>query len=228
VTWQRVGLANSGAIGRLVIDPTNPQRIFAAVTGRLYNPGGQRGVYQSTDGGSTWRQVLAGDNNTTGAVDLAIDPTNPNRVFASMWDHLREPDLRTYGGVGSGVYRSTDGGTTWQRLTNGLPPPSATIGRIGVAVAPSNPQRVFAIVVQTGGLFKDSIAPTMVATHGPNCPIARLYRQRSRPTAGGSAGSGLTLRIKTTSLAPAFTYANRQTADHRLSDSSAPTPMIMP
>ena len=154
VTWQRVGLANSGAIGRLVIDPTNPQRIFAAVTGRLYNPGGQRGVYESTDGGSTWRRVLAGDNSTTGAVDLAIDPTNPNRVFASMWDHLREPDLRTYGGVGSGVYRSTDGGSTWQRLTNGLPPPSATIGRIGIAVAPSNPQRVFAIVIQTGGLFQ--------------------------------------------------------------------------
>src|SRR5437762_337705 len=99
VTWQRVGLANSGAIGRLVIDPTNPQRVFAAVTGRLYNPGGQRGVYESADGGSTWRRVLAGDNSTTGAVDLAIDPTNPNRVFAAMWDHLREPDLRTYGGV---------------------------------------------------------------------------------------------------------------------------------
>jgi Sortilin, neurotensin receptor 3, len=153
-SWQRVGLTNTAAIGRLVIDPTNPQRIFAAVTGDLYNPGGQRGVYQSTDGGSTWRRVLAGDNNTTGAVDLAIDPTNPNRVFAAMWDHLREPDLRTYGGLGSGVYRSIDGGTTWQRLTNGLPAPSAAIGRIGIAVAPSNPQRVFAIVIQTGGLFQ--------------------------------------------------------------------------
>jgi photosystem II stability/assembly factor-like uncharacterized protein len=153
-TWQRVGLANSGAIGRLVIDPANPQRIFAAVTGNLYNPGGQRGVYQSTDGGSRWRRVLAGDNSTTGAVDLAIDPTNPDRVFAAMWDHLREPDLRTYGGVGSGVYRSIDGGRTWQRLTNGLPPSSPNIGRIGVAVAPSNPQRVFAIVIQTSGLFQ--------------------------------------------------------------------------
>ena len=152
--WQRVGLTSSGAIGRLVIDPTNPQRIFAAATGRLYNPGGQRGIYESTDGGSSWRRVLAGDNTTTGAVDLAIDPTNPNRLFAAMWDHLREPDLRTYGGVGSGVYRSIDGGTTWQRLTNGLPPSSPTIGRIGIAVAPSNPQRVFAIVIQTGGLFQ--------------------------------------------------------------------------
>ena len=153
-TWQQVGLTNSHAIGRLAIDPTDPQHIFAAAAGDLYNPGGDRGVYESTDGGSTWTQVLAGDNDTTGAVDLAIDPTNPNRVFAAMWDHLREPDLRTYGGLGSGVYRSIDGGTTWQRLTNGLPASSTTIGRIGVALAASNPQRLYAIVNQTNGLFQ--------------------------------------------------------------------------
>jgi len=153
-TWQLMGLTNSGAIGRLAVDPTDPQHIFAAAAGQLYNPGGDRGVYESTDGGSTWTQVLAGDNDTTGAVDLAIDPTNPNRVFAAMWDHLREPDLRTYGGVGSGVYRSTDGGTTWQRLTSGLPASSTTIGRIGIALAASNPQRLYAIVNQTNGLFQ--------------------------------------------------------------------------
>ena len=153
-TWQLVGLTNSHTIGRLAVDPTDPQHIFAAAAGDLYNHGGERGVYKSTDGGSTWTQVLAGDNDTTGAVDLAIDPINPNRVFAAMWDHLREPDLRTYGGVGSGVYRSTDGGSTWQRLTNGLPGPAATIGRIGVALAASNPQRVYAIVNQTSGPFQ--------------------------------------------------------------------------
>jgi hypothetical protein len=153
-TWQLVGLTNSGAIGRLAVDPNNPQHIFAAAAGQLYNHGGERGVYESIDGGSTWTQVLAGDNDTTGAVDLAIDPSNPNRVFAAMWDHLREPDLRTYGGVGSGVYRSTDGGSTWQRLTNGLPASSATIGRIGIALAASNPQRLYAIVNQTNGLFQ--------------------------------------------------------------------------
>src|SRR5262249_56399124 len=123
-------------------------------TGRLYNPGGQRGVYESTDGGSAWRRMLAGDNSTTGAVDLAIDPTNSNRVFAAMWDHLREPDLRTYGGVGSGVFRSIDGGTTWQRLANGLPASSSSIGRIGIALAPSNPLRLYAIVNQTSGPFQ--------------------------------------------------------------------------
>lgn len=153
-TWQLVGLNNSGAIGRLAVDPTDPQHIFAAAAGDLFNPGGERGVYESTDGGTTWSLVLSGDNNTTGAVDLAIDPLNPNRVFAAMWDHLREPDLRRYGGVGSGLYRSTDGGSTWERLTNGLPGPGATIGRIGVALAASNPQRVYAIVNQANGLFQ--------------------------------------------------------------------------
>jgi len=153
-TWQVVGLTDSGAIGRMAVDPTNSQHIFAAAAGDLYNHGGERGVYESTDGGSNWTQVLAGDNDTTGAVDLAIDPTNPNRVYAAMWDRLREPDLRTYGGVGSGVYRSIDGGTTWQRLAGGLPAASSTIGRIGVALAPSNPQRLYAIIIQTGGLFQ--------------------------------------------------------------------------
>ena len=153
-TWQLVGLTNSGAIGRLAVDPTDPLHIFAAAAGDLFNPGGERGVYESTDGGSTWSLVLSGDNTTTGAVDLAIDPLNPNRVFAAMWDHLREPNLRRYGGVGSGLYRSTNGGTTWERLTNGLPGPGATIGRIGVALAASNPQRVYAIVIQANGLFQ--------------------------------------------------------------------------
>jgi photosystem II stability/assembly factor-like uncharacterized protein len=153
-TWQLVGLTNSGAIGRLAVDPTDPLHIFAAVAGQLYNHGGERGVYESSDGGSTWTRVLAGDNDTTGAVDLVIDPSNPSRVFAAMWDHFREPDLRTYGGVGSGVYRSTDGGTTWQRLTNGLPAAGSTVGRIGIAVAASNPQRLYTIVNQTNGLFQ--------------------------------------------------------------------------
>ncbi|HEY2714089.1 MAG TPA: hypothetical protein VGI60_16375 [Chthoniobacterales bacterium] len=153
-TWTRVGLKHSGAIGRLMVDPTNSQHIFAAAAGPLYSHGGDRGVYESIDGGTTWTRKLAGDNDTTGAVDLAIDPTNPNRVYAAMWDHLREPDLRTYGGVGSGVFRSIDGGTTWTRLTNGLPASSSTIGRIGIALAPSNPQRLYAIVNQTSGFFQ--------------------------------------------------------------------------
>jgi photosystem II stability/assembly factor-like uncharacterized protein len=153
-TWQQVGLTNSGAIGRIAVDPTDPQHLFVAAAGDLFNPGGERGVYESTDGGSTWARVLNGDNDTTGAVDLAIDPVNPNRVFAAMWDHRRESDLRRYGGLGSGLYRSIDGGSTWARLTNGFPGPAATVGRIGVALAATNPQRVYAIVNQTNGLFE--------------------------------------------------------------------------
>ena len=153
-TWERVGLTNSGRIGRIAVDPTDPQHIFVAASGDLFNPGGERGVYESTDGGSNWTLVLSGDNDTTGAVDLAIDPLDPNRVFAAMWDHRREPDLRRYGGVGSGLYRSSDGGTTWERLTNGLPGPDPAIGRIGVAVSATNPQRVYAIVNGTNGLFQ--------------------------------------------------------------------------
>src|SRR6266702_3750668 len=146
--------ANPQSMGALVITPNGT--LFAG-TGEA-NPGGGSitygggGIFRSVNGGVTWQRVGLANSGAIG--HLVIDPTNPNRVFASMWDHLREPDLRTYGGVGSGVYRSTDGGSTWQRLTNGLPPPSATIGRIGIAVAPSNPQRVFAIVIQTGGLLQ--------------------------------------------------------------------------
>ncbi len=153
-SWQNVGLTNSGAIGRLVVDPTDPQHLFAAAAGPLYRPAGERGVYETTNGGTSWTLALAGTNDTTGAVDLALDPSNPERVFAAMWDHLREPDLRTYGGVGSGVYRSTNGGTTWARLTNGLPAAAGTNGRIGIALAPSNPQRLYAITNQTNGGFQ--------------------------------------------------------------------------
>ena len=227
-TWQLVGLTNSGAIGRLAVDPTNPQHIFAAAAGQLYNHGGERGVYESTDGGSTWTQVLAGDNDTTGAVDLAIDPSNPNRVFAAMWDHFREPDLRTYGGVGSGVYRSIDGGSTWQRLTNGLPASSATIGRIGVALAASNPQRLYAIVNQTNGLFQGFYDPTTAETPGPSSPPTQRSRGRSRPTDGGSAGYGSILSTRLTFSPPGSICASRRTAARRLRESSARTPTITP
>jgi photosystem II stability/assembly factor-like uncharacterized protein len=154
VTWQQVGLSNSQRISRIAIDPTNPNRIFVAATGHLFSPGGERGLYRSTDGGNTWQLVLAGDNTTTGASDVVIDPANPLRVYAAMWDHRREPDLRRYGGVGSGVYRSTDGGNTWARLGGGLPAASADVGRIGIALAPSNPMQVYAIVIDTLGFFQ--------------------------------------------------------------------------
>lgn len=152
-SWTHRGLAGSERIGRLAIDPGNANRIFAAATGSLFVPGGVRGLYRTLDGGLTWQLVLAGVNGTTGAVDVAIDPVNPNRVYAAMWDHIRRPQGRTYGGVGSGVYRSTDGGTSWTRLAGGLPSASTNLGRMGVAVARSNPNRLYVIAADTSGDF---------------------------------------------------------------------------
>ncbi|MEU5942693.1 glycosyl hydrolase [Micromonospora sp. NPDC047548] len=152
-TWQHVGLKDSHAIARFAIDPSNEDRIFAAATGNLFVPGGERGVYLSEDGGDTWRQVLAAPNDTTGATEVVIDPSNPARMYAAMWDHRREPHERTYGGPGSSIWRSNDGGQTWQRMTNGLPT-DADQGRWGLAVAPSNPQRLYAYVGTAVGPFR--------------------------------------------------------------------------
>jgi photosystem II stability/assembly factor-like uncharacterized protein len=154
-TWQLVGLQNTQRISEIVVHPTNPNIIFVAATGHLFSPGGDRGLYRSTDGGNTWQLILAGDTPTTGASDIAINPTNPQRMYVTMWDHLRQPNLRTYGGIGSGIYRSDDGGNTWTRLgaAQGLPAPLADIGRIGIALAPSNPSQLYAIYIDASGDF---------------------------------------------------------------------------
>jgi photosystem II stability/assembly factor-like uncharacterized protein len=165
-TWQNRGLTDSGSFGRIVVDPTNPNRIFAAAAGTVSTSVSQRGIYRSTDGGQSWQQVLAPPDDTTGGADIAIDPSNPNRVFATLWDHHRNNGARTYGGDGSGLYRSTNGGDTWTRLetiTGALPTydtaqtgltKSDTLGRIGVAVAPSNPNRVYVVYGNQTGADK--------------------------------------------------------------------------
>lgn len=151
-TWQNVGLRKAGAFGRIVVDPKDPRKVFAAAAGDLYRPGGQRGVYRSLDGGTTWKLVLKGPNATTGAVDLAVDPGNPKRVYATTWDRIRYPTHRVYGGKGSGVYRSLDGGSTWKRVVDGPTgeDPEET-GRIGIALAPSDPDRLYAHVAAASG-----------------------------------------------------------------------------
>lgn len=162
-TWQRLGLRASATISLIAVDPANPRRIFVAATGSLFRPGGERGVYRSLDGGRTWQRVLAGANDTTGANSVVIDPKNPRRVWATLWDRRRQPDLRRYGGVGSGLFRSGDGGTTWQRLENVVVPTpdddiglrsDARLGRIGIGVAPSNPDRVY-VLTSTYSQFGD-------------------------------------------------------------------------
>ena len=146
-TWQPIGLEDSGAIGRIAVDPANPSRVFVASAGHLYKPGGERGFYTSADGGDSWNLLLAGENATTGAIDVAIDPTNANNILVAMWDHHRLPTHRMYAGVGSGVFLSRDGGQTWQEGT--LPNLGITadqVGRIGVTFAPSDPTRAYAVV----------------------------------------------------------------------------------
>jgi photosystem II stability/assembly factor-like uncharacterized protein len=143
-TWQQLGLDGTVAIGRMVVDPQNPNNVFVAAVGNLFSRSADRGVYRSQDGGRTWTKVLF-VSDIAGAVDLAIDPVDPRRVFATTWQRIRFPSERIYGGPGSGVWRSTDGGTTWTRLAGGLPTPESEPGRIGVAIAPSSPSTVYAI-----------------------------------------------------------------------------------
>ena len=156
-SWQNTGLRDSASIGRIAVDPSNSNRVFAAAAGHVARSVPQRGLYRTTDGGQTWKLVLAPPNATTGAIDVAIDPVNPQRVFAALWDHKRNNGARTYGGIGSGLFRSDDGGDTWKRLENVVGPlPSydvkqtgltanADLGRIGVAIAPSDPNRIYVV-----------------------------------------------------------------------------------
>ncbi|SFQ50763.1 Uncharacterized protein SAMN05421810_108168 [Amycolatopsis arida] len=152
-TWTNLGLRDSGAIGAVEVDPRNDRHLLVAATGSLYSPGGDRGVYRSTDGGATWQRTLDVATEFTGAADVRFDPADPRRVYAVLWDHRRTPEKRTYGGVGSGVFRSTDGGVTWQRLGGGLPEAGPDVGRIGIGVSASEPGRLYAIVNSTAGPF---------------------------------------------------------------------------
>jgi photosystem II stability/assembly factor-like uncharacterized protein len=146
-TWTHMGLEQTGRIPRVIIDPRNPDVVFVAALGTCYGPQPERGVFRTTNGGATWEKVLFVDENT-GVSDLAMDPTNPRILFAGTW----QIDIKTWGrqsgGPGSGVYVSRDGGTSWKQLTgNGLPEPP--LGKIAVAVAASDPQRVYALI-ETG------------------------------------------------------------------------------
>jgi photosystem II stability/assembly factor-like uncharacterized protein len=157
-TWQYIGLQETNRIGRIVVDPKDPQRIFVAGTGPLYLHGGGRGLYLSQDGGATWNRVLQGDNDTTGAADVAIDPRDSKIVYAAMWDNFREPDKRTYEGLGSGLYKSTDAGKTWARIGTPFFGPRPDLGRIGVAVASDG--TVYANAAGASGVYNGFYAST--------------------------------------------------------------------
>ncbi len=152
-TWTHMGLENTGRIANVIIDPRNPDVVFACSLGTAYGPQPERGVFRTTDGGKTWEKTLFVDENT-GCGDLAIDPNNSRVLFAGMWQLVIHTWGRTSGGPGSGIFKSTDGGVTWTRLEgHGLP--DSPVGRIAVRVAPSDSNRVYALIETGDGVPMD-------------------------------------------------------------------------
>ncbi len=141
-TWKKIGLDLSQHIARVVVDPKNPDVVFVAAQGALYTPSAERGVFKSIDGGATWKKVLFVDDKT-GAAELSMDVTNPRILYAAMWEHGRLPWKVTSGGPGSGLYKSTDAGETWEKMTKGLPD---EMGKMAIAVSRSNPEKVYALI----------------------------------------------------------------------------------
>ncbi len=152
-TWRRMGLRHVGQIGRIVVDPHDPDHVVVAALGQTWRPGPDRGIFVTNDGGKTWRRSLY-VNDQTGAIDVAMQPGNGKVLLAATWQAYRQPWMLHDGGPGSGIWRSTDGGQTWKRLRAGLP--AGPIGRIGLAFAPSDPQRIYALLeapIGKGALF---------------------------------------------------------------------------
>lgn len=152
-TWQFKGLADAGQISRVIVDPHNPNIVFVGAIGHAWGPNAERGVFRTTDGGATWKKVLFVDDQT-GVADLAMQPGNSMVLYAAMWHVRRYPWTLVDGGESSGIYRSTDGGETWKKLTEGLP--KGPLGRIAVAIAPSNPRHLYALIAAHTGMLWDS------------------------------------------------------------------------
>ncbi|WP_026750593.1 glycosyl hydrolase [Sediminibacterium sp. C3] len=153
-TWKKIGLELTQHIARVIIDPNNPDIVYVAAQGALYSSSTERGVYKTTDGGISWKKVLY-INEKTGAAELSMDAKNPNILYAAMWEHGRLPWKVISGGPGSGLYKSTDGGNSWDKLTGGLP---KEMGKMAIAVSPANSEKVYALIESdfeknAGGLY---------------------------------------------------------------------------
>lgn len=168
-TWSHIGLEGTRQIGRIVIDPANPNRVYVAALGHVYKPNPDRGLYRSTDGGASWKKILfkANDPDNVGAIDVAVDPKNPRVLYASLWA-TRRPPWPVYAPSnmpGGGLYKSSDGGDSWKQLTGGLPA-DEFVGKIGIAIAPSNPNRLWAVVDDLGA----GVAPSRVGRRAAPAP----------------------------------------------------------
>ena len=144
-SWISMGLENTRHIHRVIIDPTNPDVVYVGAIGSPWGEHPERGVFKTTDGGKTWNKILFA-NNKTGAADLIMDPTNPNKLIAAMWEHKRDPWFFNSGGEGSGLHITHDGGKTWKKITDKEGFPEGDLGRIGVAIAPNKPNIIYALV----------------------------------------------------------------------------------
>ncbi len=150
-TWTDVGLDKTRNIGRVAVHPTNPDTVFVAAMGNLFANNKERGVFRSINGGQSWEKTLY-VSDSTGCVDIAINPKRHQLVYAATWERIRRKDARQYGGQSCGIYRSEDGGTTWSLITNGLP--QEDLGRIGLQISPSHPHIMYAVYANEEGLFK--------------------------------------------------------------------------
>ncbi len=156
-TWQSLGLTDTRQIGAVIVDPKNPDIVLVAALGHAFGPNAERGIYRTANGGKTWTKVLS-KNDRTGAIDVTFDPHNSKIVYASLWQAVRQPWNFSSGGEGSGLYRSADGGVTWQRLSgDGLP--AGILGRIDISVSGADSKRVYAMIeAADGGLYRSDDA----------------------------------------------------------------------
>lgn len=157
-TWKHIGLEDTRQISRIRVHPKNPDIAYVAALGHVWGPNEQRGIFRSKDGGKTWEKVLS-RGNKAGAIDLVMDPTNPNILYAGFWEVYRKPWTLESGGPGGGIFKSTDGGDTWTEITRNPGLPKGLVGKIGIAVSPANPDRLWAIVeAEDGGVFRSDNA----------------------------------------------------------------------
>ena len=168
-TWQHLGLTETHQVARIAVDPANPDRAFVAAMGHAFGPNAERGVFRTLDGGKTWKKVLFLDDST-GATDLSMDPTNPRILYAAMWKFQRTPWGMDAGGGRSGLWKSSDGGDSWKELSFNPGIPKKTLGKIGVSVSPADPARIYASIEapdSTGGIFRsDDAGATWKLTSG--------------------------------------------------------------
>ncbi|HEX9704547.1 MAG TPA: glycosyl hydrolase, partial [Gemmatimonadales bacterium] len=157
-SWAHVGLKDAGQIGAIAVHPTNPDLVYAAALGHAFGPNSNRGVFRSQDGGKTWAKVLF-RSDSAGAVDLAMDPSNPRIIYAAFWHAQRGPWFLSSGGAGSGLWKTTDGGDTWTDLSRNEGMPKGTLGKIGVTVSHANPERLWAMIeAEDGGVYRSDDA----------------------------------------------------------------------